>query len=72
MGWCARMCSLCMCVTKSAQGAGKLIFGVEVVPNGVGTKMVSATLTLTQKMRSEVWRSRDFNWPYLGHFSTDN
>ena len=46
-----------MCVTKSIQSVGKLIFGVGVVIDEgmakVNVKMVSATLTLTSKMRSK-------------------
>ena len=41
MRWCARVC---MCVTKSDQGARKV----------------------------KVQRSGNFNWPYLGQFSTQN
>ena len=47
MGWCTRAC-MYVCVTKSAEGAGKLIFGGVVVGGKYkNVKMVFVTLTMT-------------------------
>ena len=59
-----------MCVMKSAQGAGKLIFGAGVDLDGDVQKCQNSVCDLDLENEVNVLRSRNFNWPYLGHFLT--
>ena len=69
MWWCERKC---MCVTKSAQGAGKLIFGVGVVVDGGSSKMSKWYPWPWPRKWGQSRRSRNFNWPHIRQFSTQN
>ena len=63
MGWCPRE-RVCMCVTKSAQSAGKPIFGVGRPIDGEVQKCQDSARDLDldlEKNEVKVRRSRNFN-----------
>ena len=63
-----------MCDEKLAENAGKLIFLVLLVAPDGGSKEKSCIrdLDLDPENKVKVRRSRNFNWPYLEHFSTED